>query len=110
MYFKKLIFIFYNSFYNDIFIKKMLTKDIFYVVLDYLQFKETYNVLLVCKQFYKWWLRYPCQEVIKTKDEKIVDKYKFFKFSMRYKKLPENMPENLHTLDLSGTKIKIISN
>ena len=77
--------------------------------MDYLQFKETLSLALVNKQFYQQWLKWQCQEVLEIKDLKICKRYPNFKFSIRLRKLPDDIPENLRTLDLSYTQISDIS-
>ena len=92
----------------------MLSKDTFHLSLSFLSFKETFNVSLVCKLFNKWWVNWSCQEVIKIKDINIVDRYKYFKFSLdlsgtNITDISKFDVKNLHTLYLSGTKITDIS-
>ena len=92
----------------------MLSKDTFHLSLSFLSFKETFNVLLLCKIFNKWWVNWSCQEVIKIKDINIVDRYKYFKFSLNlsYTKITDISKfdvKNLHSLDLGRTNITDIS-
>ena len=92
----------------------MLSKDTFHLSLSFLPFKETFNVSLVCKLFNKWWVNWQCQDILRIKDINIVDRYKFFKFSLNLSgtnitDISKFDVKNLHTLYLYGTNIADIS-
>ena len=60
----------------------MLIEDTFHLSLSFLPFKGTLNISLVCKLFNKWWTNWSCQDILRIKDINIVDRYKYFKFSL----------------------------
>ena len=92
----------------------MLSRDTFHLSLSFLLFKETFNVSLVCKLFNKWWTNWSCQDVLNIKDINIVDRYKYFKFSLNLSgtnitDISKFDVKSLLELYLSGTKITDIS-
>ncbi len=86
----------------------MLNRDIFHIILNYLKFKDTLTLHVVCKQFHLWLEKWRCQEVLKINNPEICPRYPFLKFSIRLYKLQKDIPDNLHTLDLSYTPISSI--
>ena len=88
----------------------MLSKDTFHLSLSFLSFNKTFNVSLVCKLFNKWWVNWQCQDILRIKDINIVDRYKYFKFSLylsgtKITDISKFDVKNLHSLNLYGSNI-----
>ena len=85
-----------------------LSKDCLGIIANYLPFKDAFNISLLNKDCNKIWSYIKYEHVVKCQDLNIIRKHKNIKFSYKSSKLFD-IPDNLHTLDLSGTRISDIS-
>ena len=85
-----------------------LSKDCLGIIVNYLQIKDAIKISLLNKDCNKIWSYIKYNHVVKCEDLNIIRKHKNIKFSYISKKLFD-IPDNLHTLDLSCTQISDIS-
>ena len=85
-----------------------LSKDCLGIIANYLPIKDAINISSLNKDCNKIWSYIKYEHIVKCEDLNIIRKHKNIKFSYISKKLFD-IPDNLHTLDLSCTQISDIS-
>ena len=85
-----------------------LSKDCFGIIVNYLPIEDAINISSLNKDCNKICSYIKYNHVVKCKDLNIIRKHKNIKFSYKSSKLFD-IPDNLHTLDLSRTQISDIS-
>ena len=84
-----------------------LSKDCLGIIANYLPFKDAFNISLLNKDCNKIWSYIKYEHVVKCQNLNIIRKHKNIKFSYKSSKLFD-IPDNLHTLNLSYTQISDI--